>query len=104
MRENELRKAASFLQELRQHGCMKTTMTTDSNAVRDEVRKAYGKIAGSLQNGCCSDPSSSGNAGRPSATAAEKLGYNSEEIAATPEGADLGLGCGNPQAIASLKP
>jgi arsenite methyltransferase len=32
------------------------------------------------------------------------LGYSADEIAALPEGADLGLGCGNPQAIASLKP
>jgi len=41
---------------------------------------------------------------RPAATAAKSLGYSSDEIAALPEGADLGLGCGNPQAIASLKP
>lgn len=77
---------------------------TDPNAVRDEVRKTYGKIAGSLQTGCCSDTSSCCNSERPAATAADKLGYSTEEIAAVSEGADLGLGCGNPQAIASLKP
>jgi SAM-dependent methyltransferase len=32
------------------------------------------------------------------------LGYSSDELAAVPEGADLGLGCGNPQAIAALRP
>lgn len=32
-----------------------------------------------------------------------RLGYSEEDIAATPEGADMGLGCGNPRAIASLK-
>jgi ubiquinone/menaquinone biosynthesis C-methylase UbiE len=32
------------------------------------------------------------------------LGYSEEELAAVPEGADLGLGCGNPQAIAALQP
>src|SRR5262249_30569881 len=41
---------------------------------------------------------------RPTTTSADKLGYSPEEIAALPAGADLGLGCGNPQAIASLKP
>jgi ubiquinone/menaquinone biosynthesis C-methylase UbiE len=32
------------------------------------------------------------------------MGYSAEELAAAPAGADLGLGCGNPQAIAELKP
>jgi arsenite methyltransferase len=102
--KNELRKAASILQNLRQHGYMKAVIYTDPNAVRHEVRKTYGKIAGNLQAGCCSDTSSSCDSERPAATAADKLGYSTEEIAAAPEGADLGLGCGNPQAIASLKP
>ena len=33
-----------------------------------------------------------------------RLGYTDEERRAVPEGADMGLGCGNPQAIAELKP
>ena len=32
------------------------------------------------------------------------MGYSDAELAAVPEGANLGLGCGNPQAIAALKP
>jgi ubiquinone/menaquinone biosynthesis C-methylase UbiE len=32
------------------------------------------------------------------------MGYSQEELTKVPEGADLGLGCGNPQAIAALKP
>ena len=32
------------------------------------------------------------------------MGYSAEELAAVPEGADLGLGCGNPQAIAAMRP
>ena len=80
------------------------TIISDPNAVRDEVRSTYGKIALNQHNGggtagasaCCSPD-------RPSATAADKLGYSPDETAALPEGADLGLGCGNPQAIASLK-
>src|SRR6185312_5998967 len=34
----------------------------------------------------------------------ERIGYSAAELAAVPEGANLGLGCGNPQAIAALKP
>ena len=33
-----------------------------------------------------------------------KIGYSPDELSSAPRGADLGLGCGNPQAIASLKP
>lgn len=74
-------------------------MILDQNVVRDEVRHAYAKVAagefsGSL--GCCQSEGLS-------ATPASQLGYSLEEIAALPEGADLGLGCGNPQAIASLR-
>ena len=37
-------------------------------------------------------------------TSVMKVGYSPEDLTSVPEGADLGLGCGNPQAIASLKP
>src|SRR3954468_14583186 len=84
---------------------MNTTTLIDSEKIREEVRNTYGKIARSEQNGCCTaDSVGCCSSERPSATAADKLGYSPEEIAALPEGADLGLGCGNPQAIASLKP
>ena len=64
--------------------------------VRAAVRERYGNIArsgGGCAPGCCG----------PSADASVKLGYSAEELAAVPEGADLGLGCGNPHAIAALK-
>ncbi|MCK5089718.1 MAG: methyltransferase domain-containing protein, partial [Hyphomicrobiaceae bacterium] len=32
------------------------------------------------------------------------MGYSSQDLANVPQGADLGLGCGNPQAMASLVP
>ena len=83
---------------------MTNTTTNDSQTVRDEVRKTYGRIAGGAQSGCCGGSDASRAADRPAATAAEKLGYDADEIAGLPEGADLGLGCGNPQAIASLRP
>jgi SAM-dependent methyltransferase len=36
--------------------------------------------------------------------ASERIGYSSDDLASVPDGADLGLGCGNPSAIAALKP
>jgi SAM-dependent methyltransferase len=75
-----------------------------ANEIRAEVRKTYGQIAAGEQAGCCAPDGSSCGSRRPAGTAADRLGYSQDELAALPEGADLGLGCGNPQAIASLKP
>ncbi len=67
--------------------------------VRRVVREGYGKIAreGSpCMPACCG----SGNlAGKIS----KQIGYSDEELGSVPEGANLGLGCGNPVALASLK-
>jgi len=71
--------------------------TQDNDRVRTQVRTAYGKVAqgaGACSVGCC------GTEGAGSLT----LGYTPEDLATVPEGADLGLGCGNPQAIAALQP
>src|SRR5439155_27303800 len=83
---------------------MESNALNEQHHVREIVRDTYGKIASGEENGCC-QRNASGCCGpdRLSATAADKLGYSLEEIAALPEGANLGLGCGNPQAIASLK-
>jgi len=66
--------------------------------VRAAVRDAYGKVArrsaSSCAPGCC---------GGSSGDVSLKLGYSPEELAAAPEGSNLGLGCGNPQAIAALR-
>jgi SAM-dependent methyltransferase len=84
---------------------MNTNIQNDPHAVRDEVRRSYGQIAVNEHDGS-STPSESGccNPDRPAATNPGELGYSADELAALPPGADLGLGCGNPQAIASLKP
>ena len=68
--------------------------------VKDIVRKSYGYIAkasGSCCGGCNCD--SNQMAQRQSGL----LGYSSDEMNAAPTGSNLGLGCGNPVAIASLK-
>lgn len=77
---------------------MKTTMTEQEEA-RAKVREGYGQIA--AKGGSCCGPSCGCN----SATGlAEQIGYSAAELAALPEGANLGLSCGNPTALASLEP
>ncbi|HXV59101.1 MAG TPA: arsenite methyltransferase [Vicinamibacteria bacterium] len=71
--------------------------------LRQAVRERYGRIATeSRQGGCCGGTSSCGTAD-PGAQS-ERLGYSEAELESLPEGANLGLGCGNPQAIAALRP
>jgi arsenite methyltransferase len=67
--------------------------------VRATVREGYGKIAAS-GNSCCGPTC---GCGAPS-DLAKQVGYSAEELAALPEGANMGLSCGNPTAIASLQP
>ena len=76
-----------------------------NDEIRSAVRQNYGKIAASGAGCGCSSPSCCG--APADATAADislALGYSREDVAAVPEGANMGLGCGNPQAIASLRP
>ncbi len=72
--------------------------------MRAEVRKAYASLA-QRASACGPDAAASTccGGGGPPAIGAERLGYRSDEIAAAPEGSNLGLGCGNPHAIAALK-
>ncbi|MHC4166675.1 MAG: arsenite methyltransferase [Planctomycetota bacterium] len=74
--------------------------------VRQAVRKTYGDIAKAGSAGYGGGPSSCcGQAESPSARAVSvKMGYSEDDVATVPEGANMGLGCGNPQAIASLRP
>jgi arsenite methyltransferase len=65
--------------------------------VRAVVREHYGNIARGASTSCA--PGCCGAVG----TAATELGYTADQTSAVPEGADLGLGCGNPTAIASLR-
>jgi SAM-dependent methyltransferase len=67
--------------------------------VRAAVREQYGNVARSAACGCCA-PGCCG----PDAEASLGLGYSAEDLASVPEGANMGLGCGNPQAIAALRP
>jgi arsenite methyltransferase len=72
--------------------------TVEQEKVRQTVREGYGQIAAQGQSCCGSSACSSSD------KLAETIGYSAEELAALPEGANMGLSCGNPTALASLKP
>lgn len=78
-------------------------MANDSNEkIRDTVRRGYAEIAKG-KSGCC--PGSTPCCGSSSPDKlAEAIGYTAEELQSLPEGANMGLSCGNPTAIAGLKP
>jgi len=75
----------------------------DSEAVRQKVREGYGKIAGSGGSCCGPAPTCCGSGPVASENLAKHIGYSAEELAALPEGANMGLSCGNPNALAALQ-
>lgn len=82
-------------------------MTSLKNeTIREAVRDSYSKIADAGDAGCvCGGPSCCGPAKKPTAgDVSVALGYSKDDVSTVPEGANMGLGCGNPQAIASLQP
>ncbi|WP_103996680.1 arsenite methyltransferase [Paenibacillus sp. UNC499MF] len=95
-----------------------TKANRDHDLIRHNVRSKYKEVAVKSipLSSCCSTgtPPAESQAENQTesccATPADfdaisaKLGYSGEELSAVPEGANLGLGCGNPQAIAALKP
>ena len=90
--------------------------------IRNTVRKTYGNIAiqGSnscdegISQSCCGSSGSENQSDLPGCGCGKWdlntdqisafLGYSQEDLKTVPDGANLGLGCGNPQAIASIKP
>jgi SAM-dependent methyltransferase len=72
----------------------------NKNDVKEIVKEGYSQIAkSSSQCGCSCSCSSNATTQKQSG----EMGYSEEEMNAVPSGANLGLGCGNPTAIASLK-
>lgn len=71
--------------------------------IKQAVKEGYGKIA--RENGSCYipvNPCCCGNS-QLRANIAKNIGYTEKELQAVPEGANLGLGCGNPVALSSLR-
>ncbi len=62
--------------------------------IKKAVRERYGKIA-QEQNSCCG-PNIPCCCGDTANIVSKNIGYSDEELSAVPEGANLGLGCGNP--------
>jgi arsenite methyltransferase len=82
-----------------------TKTIIDQEAVHEKVREGYGKIAKDTSAGCCGPGvSCCGSAPQDANKLAKELGYTIEELKALPEGANMGLSCGNPAALAALKP
>jgi SAM-dependent methyltransferase len=77
--------------------CTPAEATRDE--VREQVREGYARVArgaaATASGGCCGQAEPE--------QVAQAIGYTEQELAVTPEGANLGLGCGNPTALASLR-
>ena len=94
----------------------------DKEKIKESVRESYAKVANaggvsiksSMATSCCGPSNTSADTnvaasccGGPEVTPEQMsavMGYSKEEIASVIEGANMGLGCGNPVALASLKP
>jgi arsenite methyltransferase len=75
----------------------------EKDEIRRQVLKGYADIAKSeSRNRCCSPPCCTPQDSLAKG-ASVKLGYSAQEIDSAPDGANMGLGCGNPLAIAGLK-
>jgi len=74
-----------------------------TNDIRETVREKYGALAEGQDCGCGCSTSAVSCCGTDD-VAMTSLGYTKDELATIPEGANLGLGCGNPLAHAGVKP
>ncbi len=83
-------------------------MSVEADNIRQHVRKSYAEVAEASNEGaCCGEASSCCGVSDDAAIntlISTRLGYSEEDIQKVPEGADMGLGCGNPRAIAALRP
>lgn len=89
-----------------------------ADEIRQAVRDSYAKVAeaDNVRSGCCAGPNDSGDSAATTGSGccaptvainalhSTRLGYSAADVNSVPTGADMGLGCGNPRAIASLKP
>jgi len=70
--------------------------------IKKAVREGYAKIA-KQDSSCCVPANSCCGSTDLAQNVSKTIGYTEEELKAVPEGANLGLGCGNPVALASLR-
>ncbi len=74
----------------------------EDKQIKKVVREGYAKIA-KQDSSCCTPANSCCGSTNLAEDISKSIGYTEEELKAVPEGANLGLGCGNPVALASLK-
>lgn len=77
---------------------------SENDAIRNAVREQYGNVA--LADNACGDgevTSCCDSSGSDAKAASMNMGYSEQDVSGIPDGANMGLGCGNPKAIASLK-
>lgn len=79
--------------------------TVKTDEIRQTVRENYGRVAEGNGAGCCCGGGTTccGSAAIDPKMIAKGLGYSDDDLGAVPAGANMGLGCGNPTAIAALK-
>jgi len=79
-----------------------------ADEIRQNVRDSYSEVAEASNSGdCCGEQSSCCGVSSDAAIntlVSTRLGYSEGDLDSVPDGADMGLGCGNPRAIASIKP
>ncbi|MGW8227784.1 MAG: arsenite methyltransferase [Gammaproteobacteria bacterium] len=83
-------------------------MHHQADAIRNHVRNSYAKVAEASNAGTCCGVESSccgvSNDLDINTLNSLRLGYSQQDLNKVPSGADMGLGCGNPRAIAALQP
>lgn len=78
----------------------------EQQAIRELVRDGYARVAAGSSS-CCGPKSScgcSGGQGPAPEELAKQIGYSEAELNALPDSANMGLSCGNPNALAALRP
>lgn len=72
--------------------------------IREAIRSKYSEIAVAEKRGCsCGSGCCGSNGAITPSTLASTVGYSAQELQDAPHGANMGLGCGNPHAIAALQ-
>lgn len=85
--------------------CSEVGAPGTGDSVRDKVREGYAKIARDTGSGCCGGGGGCcGPAVLSPEEVAKAVGYSDADLGAIPDGANMGLSCGNPTALASLRP
>lgn len=83
-------------------------MSVKEDQIRQHIRESYSKVAeASNQGGCCGVESSCCGVSAEvdiNTVVSTRMGYSEDDVNSTPDGADMGLGCGTPKAIASIQP